>query len=138
MIITAVFSENGSPKAGLSPVVYVYDLSDDSLVVNGEAMLEVGQGGYKYNFAGFDRKKDYYVVCDGGEALVGAERYSYGSSRGLGDIDFLKQIEAGRWRIVENQMIFYEDDNMTELMRFDLFDNDGIAAEQNVKDRQRV
>jgi len=86
MIILAYFSENGIPKTGLSPVLYIYDLSDDSLVIDGEAMSEVAQGGYKYDFVAFDGTKDYYIICDS-VTLIGSERYLYGSSSGLGDIE---------------------------------------------------
>lgn len=39
---------------------------------------------------------------------------------------FTKDIEGGGWRIVNGQMIFYKDDNVTEIARFDLtYDGDG-------------
>lgn len=43
----------------------------------------------------------------------------------MSDLAFVKGIEGGRWRIVNGQMIFYADDNITELARFDLtYDGD--------------
>jgi hypothetical protein len=43
------------------------------------------------------------------------------------DVAFIKQIEGGRWKIDETamQMIFYEDDNTTEVARFNLLDING-------------
>ena len=43
------------------------------------------------------------------------------------DVEFIKQIEGGRWKIDETtqQMVFYEDDNVTEVARFDLLDSGG-------------
>ena len=41
------------------------------------------------------------------------------------DVDFLKSIEGGRWDLVADQMIFYADDNTTEVARFDMFDSAG-------------
>lgn len=38
------------------------------------------------------------------------------------DVEFIKDIEGGKWAIVGNQMIFYKDDNVTEVARFDLDD----------------
>lgn len=38
----------------------------------------------------------------------------------IGDITFIKDIEGGRWNLVGGQMIFYEDDNTTEVARFDI------------------
>jgi hypothetical protein len=78
MIITAYFSEDGSPKTGLSPTLDIIDLSDNSVVVNDGAMSEVGQGWYKYTFAGYNSTKDYAILCDS-VALTGSERYAVGS-----------------------------------------------------------
>jgi len=45
----------------------------------------------------------------------------------------------GRWLIDENthEMIFYQEDNTTEMGRFDLKDKDGSAAFQDVFERTR-
>jgi len=58
----------------------------------------------------------------------------------LADMEFVKHIEGGRWLIDEavNQMVFYEDDNITEVARFDLFDISGVAAYESVFERRRV
>jgi len=46
------------------------------------------------------------------------------------DVEFIKQIEGGRWKIdeVAMQMIFYEDDNVTEVARFNLLDSAGAPT----------
>ena len=54
------------------------------------------------------------------------------------DVSFIKQIESGRWHITGNQMIFYEDDNTTEIARFDLFDAGGSPSQINVFQRTKV
>lgn len=56
------------------------------------------------------------------------------------DVSFIKAIEGGRWIIDENvnQMIFYQDDNVTEVARFNLFDVTGSAASESVYERVRV
>lgn len=36
------------------------------------------------------------------------------------DITFLKDIEGGKWELTATQMIFYKDDNSTEVARFDI------------------
>jgi hypothetical protein len=47
------------------------------------------------------------------------------------DLAFVKGIEAGRWKIENNQMIFYAEDNLTELVRFNLsFDLNGNPVER--------
>lgn len=52
--------------------------------------------------------------------------------------DFIYAIEGGKWKIENNQMIFYKDDNLTEVCRFDLFDKQGQPAEDGVHERRRV
>jgi hypothetical protein len=37
-----------------------------------------------------------------------------------GDISFIKDIEGGRWHLTGGQMIFYKNDNTTEVARFDI------------------
>ena len=52
-----------------------------------------------------------------------------------GDIQKIKKIEQGRWKILNNQMIFYDSDGITPLVTFDLKDADGNPAEQNIYER---
>jgi hypothetical protein len=78
MLTLAIFTELGAPKTGLTPLVYIYRLDTDALVVNGAAMTEVGNGQYKYTFAAWDRSIDYSVICDS-VTLTGSERYAYSS-----------------------------------------------------------
>jgi len=40
------------------------------------------------------------------------------------DLTFVKDIEGGKWEIVGTQMIFYKDDNITEVARFNIDDVD--------------
>jgi len=56
----------------------------------------------------------------------------------LNNVDLIKQIETGRWKIINNQMIFYKDDNTTEILRFNLYDSNGQLTEDNVYDRRKV
>jgi hypothetical protein len=53
-------------------------------------------------------------------------------------IAFISDIEGGRWKIENNQMIFYKDDNVTEVARFNLYDAAGDPAETDVFERERV
>ena len=50
----------------------------------------------------------------------------------------LYDIQYGRWKIVSNQMVFYKDDNITEVARFDLFDDSGNPSEDAVFERVKV
>lgn len=58
--------------------------------------------------------------------------YMSGSLRSLYDMNF------GRWKIVTNQMVFYAPDNVTEVARFDLFDDVGNPSMDAVFERKKV
>jgi hypothetical protein len=56
----------------------------------------------------------------------------------LNRIDDTFQMTAGRWKIENYQMIFYKEDNLTEICRFGLFDENGDPSMDAVFDRRRV
>lgn len=80
MWITAYFSNNGIPATGLSATIRIIDVADNSPVVTDIAMLEVGNGFYKYAFSTYDAEKDYAIRCDGSNVLNGNDRYTYGGN----------------------------------------------------------
>ena len=51
------------------------------------------------------------------------------------DLAFIKQIEQGRWKIANNQMIFYDTDGTTPIRTFNLKGKSGEATETNVYER---
>jgi len=57
-----------------------------------------------------------------------------------GTIQALYDINYGRWKIDKsaNQMIFYQTDNVTEVARFNLFDDTGAPTFDGVFERQKV
>ena len=57
----------------------------------------------------------------------------------IADVSFIKDIEGGRWKIVDNQMLFYRDDNEEYIIAsFDLYNGDNVPAEDNIYERKRV
>lgn len=56
------------------------------------------------------------------------------------DVTEIKNYTNGRWKIdtTTNQMIFYQDDNVTEVARFDLLDEDGNPTSLNPFERQKA
>ena len=79
------------------------------------------------------------ILWDTGEGagtLYAAEEYNPTDER----ISFIQDIEGGKWTIDSdnNQMIFYKDDNATEVARYDLTDSDGNASSSEVFTRTRV
>lgn len=55
-----------------------------------------------------------------------------------GTINSLYDMQFGRWRIVNNQMIFFKEDNVTEIARFNLLDDAGNPTVDAVFERIRV
>jgi hypothetical protein len=140
MYIIATYIEYNEPKTGMSPTIKIYKLSDKSVIVNGAAMEELGDGAYMYNFTGYSPSEDYFPICDGGATLI--NRYCYPlaifKDHQL-ELDFIKDIEGGKWKVENMQMVFYKDDNTTEVARFNLFDSQGIPDDgENTARRERV
>lgn len=140
MILIVFFSDVGTPKTGLSPVIDIWE-DDGVQLVTAAAMTEIGGGFYKYDFTTYDETKNYCFRADGTSTLTPNDRYTYNTNE-IGqvteDLTFLQDIEGGKWQIIGNQMIFYKSDNTTEVARFNLFDSDGNPTMINVFDRQRV
>jgi len=140
MIITAFFSYDGAPKTGLNASLTIYNISDGSAVTTGAAVTEVAGGFYKYDFSAFTNTGNYAFVFDGGATQPAGERYAVTTSGQYGDIEFIKDIEGGRWKIdtVLNQMIFYKSDNSTTVATFDLKGSGETATTENVFERTRA
>lgn len=83
--ILAFFTDSGVPKTGLSPTIIIRDLTAGTVVVNGEAMTEVGSGFYEYSFTSYDIDSDYAFRSDGTATLANAERYVFGSNESYVD-----------------------------------------------------
>lgn len=117
--------------------ITIYDALDDSVKVNAASMNELATTGwFKYQFNPMPSvATDYfYIASNSSEEHAGAMPIGGYPE----NISSILDIENGRWKITGNQMIFYSADNITEIMRFNLFDKDGIPSEENVMERQRV
>ena len=87
VIISAFFTNAGTPATGLSPTIRIRRLDTDALVVTDAAMVEVGDGFYDYDFTStFSDLLDYAIRADGTATLSGADRYKAG---GLDGDDFI-------------------------------------------------
>ena len=135
MLMTAFFTDKGTPSIGLSPVIDVWK-TDGTQVVTNQAMTEIAGGFYKYDFTTYDEDIDYVIRADA-VTLSGSDRYVHASNETAGIGKILK-IEKGKWQITGNQMIFYDADGTTPLYTFDLKDKSGIATETNVFSRTIV
>ncbi len=136
MELLAFFTDKGDPKEGLSPIMRVLTL-DGTIVVNDQAMTEVGSGFYKYDFTTYDEDINYVIRADGTNTLTGSDRYVYNSNETAG-VGKILQIEKGNWAIVGTQMIFYASDGTTPIYTFDLKDKSDIPTDTNVFERAGV
>ena len=144
MILFAFFTNAGAPALGLTPTIDVWD-SGLNHPVNAQAMTEIAGGWYQYNFAAYNDTVDYVIRADGGAGLSNFERYVFASNEcdsAVSQLDsaleFLKHIEGGRWKIINNQMLFYDEAGVVVVATFNLFDSDGNPTMENVAERVRV
>lgn len=136
MIITAFFTNKGTPATGLSPTIDVWKI-DATQVVTSQAMDEIAGGFYSYDFTTYDEDLDYVIRADGTATLSGSDRYQF-SSNETGGVGKLLQIEKGNWKIVGTQMIFYSSDGTNPIYTFNLKDKSNIATDNNVFSREVV
>lgn len=103
----------------------VKNVNQVSLIIGNSAGLIVGGSGIT--------QQDKADIIDG-VTTVTAEQLEDIET----DLTFIKNIEGGRWVLVDNQMVFYKSDNATEVARFNLLDADGVPAMENVMERVRA
>jgi len=136
MNIVSFFTDVGTPKTGLSPIIDIWKL-DGTQVVTAQPMSEIDGGFYTYDFSTYDEDEDYVIRADGTNTLRGADRYAYSTNETAG-VSKILQIEKGNWSIVGTQMIFYDADGTTELIKFDLKNKTGTATDTDVFSRAGV
>lgn len=91
--VLATFVENGVPKTGLEPKIYIRKVSDGSVIIDGATMTEVGDGFYQYDFTDWDSATDYTVKADS-QTLTGNERYALGVTEGRVDVGKINGVEV--------------------------------------------
>jgi len=55
-----------------------------------------------------------------------------------GTIGLLYDSQYGRWKIEQNRMRFFKEDNVTLVAEFDLFDDNGVPSMDAVFERRRI
>jgi len=131
--INRIVYQSAGLVAGLTVTAYIWDeaLTKSSL----QTFTELESGGYylDYNFA---TAQTYMgIFYEGGTAkLITSIRVGSVNT----DIDFIKYMIGGRWKIVNHQLIHYKEDNTTEVARFNLFGRYGTPDDTDVHDVVRV
>ena len=112
--------------------VEIEDLSTKSM--NGDS------GKYYYEYSqGFDTGEyviEYTITDNDSEVYKQYEKLTVGYLEE--DIALIKDIESGVWEIKDNKMIFYKEDGVTEVIKFDLFDDKGKPSMETVFKRSRI
>lgn len=136
--------------SGDTVTIDIYRLSDDNKVVDGSVVSEIASTGtFKFLFdITVTEKTEFLLIMDNGTIDKRGKIILGGYPDDLSDklvligdgVDFIKEIEGGRWKIDKNnnQMVFYKSDNVTVVATFDLKDSDGNSAYKNVFERVLV
>ncbi len=86
--------------------------------------------GYKSNITVAYAQSTAPALVIATEEWTGAEKTQI-----LSDVAFIRQVEQGRWKIVNNQLIFYESNGVSPLITFNLKSKTGQPAETDVFER---
>ena len=130
----------GSGKASLTNVGFRLMNLDGSLsgsrITSGVGEVLNGVGIYSASMY-FTDTFSGSVLWDTGESTP---RYASEDYNGIENkIDLTKSLTSGRWTIDNSlkEMIFYKDDNTTEIARYELFDESGSPSVSSVFDRKK-
>ena len=156
-VVLQVHAENpdGTPKTALASatvrVYHVNDLGNEVTDLSSTALDHVpGTNIWRYRWdspglAVGHFFAEYSLVDNVGASFVSAEDIviqDFAKQVTLENVEaivaFIKKIEAGRWRIDQttDQMIFYDDDDVTPLLTFDLKDIAGLPSHINIFERK--
>lgn len=73
--VNARFKLSGVPTTGLSPIVTIYNRTNDTTPISSAGMTDIGDGFYEYIFTKFNINSDYLFSFDGTATLSDSERY---------------------------------------------------------------
>lgn len=79
--IVSYFSNGGVPQGGLSPIIYIFNITTDTMMVSGGSMTPKGIAPclfYDFIFTSYNPEHDYFILVDGGASLEPYERYQPG------------------------------------------------------------
>lgn len=148
-IVLQVYVQNldGTPKTALtSATVRVYKIEAGSEVVLLAATPLVQVGGtnvWRYTWTPVSLPVGHYfaeysLVDPADDHFVDVEDIDIRDIAVQADLALIRKIERGRWRIVDEEMIIYDEDALTPLLRFALKDIDGIPSNVNIFERVPV
>ena len=160
-LMSAFFTtSSGAPATGLSTTIDIWRVSDNTQVVTGDPMTEVGGGFYKYDFTSYDYTELYAVRFDG-TVTLGSRRYtpawntSFYQDTAFGNweetasdhttadttgglLNLIAAVLVNRTRIdtASSTLTIYDADCTTPLIVFDLKDQTGNPSVIEVCERR--
>jgi len=93
--ILVQFKEGGVPKEGLSPLIYIREENWD-LDIDGDAMTEIDNWWYYYEYENYIRTRTYLIDADGWAELSDSDRYS----SNINELDSYQNKGEWRWPAV--------------------------------------
>ena len=157
LVLNVNFGRSKANATGSSGVGYTLLLSDGSTSVArttaGVVQVASGSGIYSANVSLPDQFKGQ-ILWDTGvvfsETYFATEACNYEShnprvdvihdivQQVTGTLAYIRGLTAGRWKIDNNHMMFYDEDNTTLLARYALYDVTGTLGSDNVFERVKV
>ena len=138
---------DGLVKDGITTSnVRVYEISSgvEVDVLSSQDLSQVGTSNiYRYIWSpGSLSIGEYFIEYDfedsDGNVAKNSDEFIVLNVPTFDEFDAVRKIQTGRWKILNNQMIFYDDDATTPILTFDLFNSSGEPASDNVFERNPV
>lgn len=136
---------DGSFATGLVVNYSIYNSATNILIDSG-TLTEIGNGVYQ-KIAVINTVGQYRIIyhtpaeySDEIETIAVQEQFAKETTLLTIQtaVELVKQAEFGRWKLIDNQMRLYKEDNVTEIARFNLFDESGSPSVINVTERVRI
>lgn len=149
-VVLQIAAQNldGTPKLNVvSALVRVFRIDGSGAeieVLSSTALVRIGSTHvwrYKWNPSSLpvnDYFVEYTLVDSDTLQFIGFEDLTVRDIAVQTDLLVLKQVETGRWKIVANQMIFYDNDGVTPILIFNLKDEAGLPTMNDVFERVPV
>jgi len=137
MDVVAYFHKDGDGVEGLDISIEIYRVRGGVVLYESGVMQSVGDGIYYYNFSNYRDIDRYFIVCKDINKV--SDNVIVYNDTGSEKVHGVYSIEYGRWRIDKDskEMVFYDTDNETELVRFSLRDYSGNSSVDMVAERVR-
>ena len=135
-VFSQVLNADGSPANTATVTITVFK-SDGTKLVNAQSMVYItgSNGLYQYSFtAPADVARMIADVTSASPVAYGVEAICV--AEWADQVDKIKKIESGRWKILSNQLLVYDEDDTTVLYTFDLLDSSGNASSTEIYERR--